>query len=349
MTKTIFFAALATVATAPLVAFAQQFQPLTGLPVFENITAGGDLAGFFNQLYVLSVGAAAVIAVAQIMIAGFRWATSGGSHSAIEQSRDLIKNSIFGLLLVLSPTIVFGIINPDILSLNLDTSALKRQPVVATDTVIENPDGTTAGGVAISLKRNSKGAYDDVCNFNSSDFSVYPALGLKTLGKGSTGDGRQCCALSGGTVNETQLACNFEALILSGRWHAHLNVTGTIRVKGNDGIQQIVSEKFILFTPGTGYGSFFKDLDTLTIHGFKSESDCQAFLKKTPAQLFQAWKAKSFYQSPAVGLIEAAFPSGGDTSTDRKGIRLMEIGDVVSFEEVTKSFCEHRRYGKRNP
>jgi len=120
-------------ALMPLLAFAEDatFKPLTDLPVFESVKTGGGLAGFFNQLYVLSVGAAAVIAVAQIMIAGFKWSTAGGNHSAIEQSRDLIRNSILGLILVLSPTIVFSIINPDILALRVNTSGLQSDDVNA--------------------------------------------------------------------------------------------------------------------------------------------------------------------------------------------------------------------------
>lgn len=145
--------ALAALASLPLLARAQEtgFQPLTDLPVFDSVKADNSLEGFFNQLYVLCVGAAAVIAVAQIMIAGFRWATSGGSHSTIEEARSGIRNSILGLILVLSPTIVFGIINPDILRLTIDTSPLRRDDAAAIELFCQDVN---------SRIRNTSGSYD---------------------------------------------------------------------------------------------------------------------------------------------------------------------------------------------
>ena len=42
-----------------------------------------------------------------------------------EKARSIIRDSVFGLILVLSPAIVFGIIDPRILDLNLDFSPLQ--------------------------------------------------------------------------------------------------------------------------------------------------------------------------------------------------------------------------------
>jgi hypothetical protein len=99
------------------------FVPLTNLP---GLSASSDtLPTFFNNLYKLCIGAAAVIAILQIMRAGTYFFFNKGSVAHNVKAKELIMNSVLGLLLVLSPAIIFGIINPDILHLNLDVSRLR--------------------------------------------------------------------------------------------------------------------------------------------------------------------------------------------------------------------------------
>lgn len=116
----------------PLLAAAQEFTPLTNLPGIEGIADQETLPEFLNNLYRLCIGAAAVIAVLQIMRAGAYFMFNKGSVAHNEQAKSLIANSVLGLLLVLSPAIVFGIINPDILELNLDVSELQPEPIERT-------------------------------------------------------------------------------------------------------------------------------------------------------------------------------------------------------------------------
>lgn len=118
-----------------------QFVPLTSLPGLDDIQGQGqsDLAGFFNQLYRILIGVAAVLAVLQIMRAGFKYMTSSASVSGNKEAKDLIQESLLGLLLVLSPVIVFGIINPDILRLSLDLSALQPREVEPLQDSVTDP------------------------------------------------------------------------------------------------------------------------------------------------------------------------------------------------------------------
>lgn len=119
----------------PAIALAQEFTSLTNLPGVADASGADSLPTFFNNLYKLCIGAAAVIAVIQIMRAGMYFMFNKGSVAHNEKAKGLISNAILGLLLVLSPTIIFGIINPDILSLKLDLKDIK----------IENPKPTPAG------------------------------------------------------------------------------------------------------------------------------------------------------------------------------------------------------------
>ncbi|HEY0011040.1 MAG TPA: hypothetical protein VGB97_04010 [Candidatus Paceibacterota bacterium] len=103
-----------------------KFVPLTNLPGIEDASKPDTLPDFLNYLYRLCIGIAAGIAVLQIMRAGAYFMFHKGSVGHNEQAKHLISSSLLGLLLVLSPAIVFGIINPDILKLKLDLSSLSR-------------------------------------------------------------------------------------------------------------------------------------------------------------------------------------------------------------------------------
>lgn len=104
----------------PFLASAQEgFALLTGEDgPFSNAASASDLPVFLNQIYLLCIGIAVVVSILQIIRGGITWMLT---DSVMEkgQARHLVTIAIMGLLLVLSPVIVFNIINPCILSLSL--------------------------------------------------------------------------------------------------------------------------------------------------------------------------------------------------------------------------------------
>jgi len=119
-------AGLIAVASLPLLAFAQQtqgtFVPLTNIPAFQNAAGTtGDLKTFLNQLYLICIGVAVVITILQLIRAGVMYTMGDSGFSKVEEAKHLISVSLLGLLLVLSPYIIFKIINPDIVSFNIKT------------------------------------------------------------------------------------------------------------------------------------------------------------------------------------------------------------------------------------
>lgn len=98
--------------------------PITGLTDNTSATSvlnSGSLAIFFNNLYKYLIGIAAILAVIQIIWAGIDMAFfHKDAVSAITDDKGKIYNAIFGLILVLSPVLVFSIINPSILNLSLN-------------------------------------------------------------------------------------------------------------------------------------------------------------------------------------------------------------------------------------
>jgi len=118
--------ALAAAFGTPLLAFAQEkFVSLSGIPAFQNAGDASNLPQFLNQLYLICIGVAVVITVLQLIRAGIMYSMGDSGFAKIEEAKHLISISLLGLLLVLSPYIVFNIINPKILSLKIDTSGIQ--------------------------------------------------------------------------------------------------------------------------------------------------------------------------------------------------------------------------------
>ncbi|MFZ1988065.1 MAG: pilin [Minisyncoccia bacterium] len=105
---------------AALVAHAQQntgFVPLAEIKgLTDTATVSQGLPFFLRSLYTFCIGAAVVLAVIQIIRGGIEY-MGGESVTNKEQGRNHITQAILGLILVLSPVIVFGIINKDITTL----------------------------------------------------------------------------------------------------------------------------------------------------------------------------------------------------------------------------------------
>lgn len=103
------------------------FVPLTSVPGIQEAADSGDLSIFLNTVYKLCIGIAATLAVLQIVRGGITYML--GETSVVEKREAMhhINLAIFGLILVLSPAIIFGIINKDILDLKIDVGGLTPQ------------------------------------------------------------------------------------------------------------------------------------------------------------------------------------------------------------------------------
>lgn len=143
-------------------AFAQGFVPLAPIPgLTEGATADtAGLANFFNNLYKYLIGLAAALAVIEIIWGGLEISTQD-SVSKNKDGKDRIYQAIFGLVLVLSPVLVFSIINPSILNLSLnlqklDTASTAPSPVPS-GTGTGDTTTATAAGCSVSLNQGVVG------------------------------------------------------------------------------------------------------------------------------------------------------------------------------------------------
>lgn len=102
------------------------FVPLQpNLPGIKEFAQSNSIPELLNNIYKICIGIAATLAVLQIMRAGVLY-MGGDSVTEKKEAKDLISSSIVGLILVLSPVIVFSIINPNILSLQIDAGSLRN-------------------------------------------------------------------------------------------------------------------------------------------------------------------------------------------------------------------------------
>jgi hypothetical protein len=101
-----------------------EFLPLTQIPGIDEIASSDGIANFLNQLYRICIGLGAVLAVLMIMRAGLEFMTSQGSVRSNEKARTHLSNAILGLVLLLSPVVVFSVINPEILDISFDFTDL---------------------------------------------------------------------------------------------------------------------------------------------------------------------------------------------------------------------------------
>lgn len=322
----------------PLLAAAQEFIPLTSVPAFKQINETGGLSGFLNQIYILCVGAAAVIAVIQLVRAGMLYSL-GDSFTEKKEAKHLITMSLLGLVLVLSPTIVFGIINPAILELRIDATDLGEIEFEELEEDPVGPEGVPdMGSISlVGVPANEWGTFDNACNFTSDWFNVYRQLPVKAFGGENVQRGRQCCALTSGSLErdaDGEEVCNLSGLIDGDRYIAKIYATVSETFRGTDGKEHELKTEVSFYTPGGGGGHLNRDLDTIAIHGFRREADCKSFISNlTPTTLFTWMKERKWYL-PAIGLLESNMGANA----------VPEIERVVS---INNQECTFIGYGEK--
>lgn len=122
---------------APHALAQSSFVPLAEIPGLTSgdVANSSDLASFFNNLYKYLIGLAAILAIIEIIWGGLEYSTQD-NISKKSDGKARIYQALSGLLLVLAPALVFGIINPSILNLGVNLSPLSA------------PSSGTTGGTA---------------------------------------------------------------------------------------------------------------------------------------------------------------------------------------------------------
>ncbi len=125
MTRTWYlsFAAASVFLFVPVLLFAQTpvFVPLADAnqsPMLQSIYNSGDLAGYVNRIFAVSISVGAIIAVLRIAYAGYMYMMSD-LWTSKSRARDILGEVVLGLIILLGIYLILYQINPCILDLNI--------------------------------------------------------------------------------------------------------------------------------------------------------------------------------------------------------------------------------------
>ncbi len=172
------------------------FVPLTNIPGIEQAGNSATLPDFLNNLYKLCIGLAGILAVLQIIRAGIMY-MGGDSITEKKEAKSIITLSISGLILVLSPVIVFSIINPKILDLQIGIEDLR--PGSSTSSGTSTTTSTGADTACTAYPDRAAVAAGQSCN-TAGGYEPITAACCSGMSSGST-----CCGKKA-TTTPTQAA-----------------------------------------------------------------------------------------------------------------------------------------------
>ena len=83
-----------------------------------------DIGDYIVLIYRFALAISGILAFIMVTWGGIKWTVSGGNVSQISEAKDIIKNAIFGLILLALATTILYIIDPSILQIKIDRSTL---------------------------------------------------------------------------------------------------------------------------------------------------------------------------------------------------------------------------------
>jgi hypothetical protein len=114
-----------TLLLTPIVALAQTFVPLVGIP--GATTGGGDLSAYLNAIYRISISLAALLAVLVLIKAGVKYMFSDIVTDKASAKSD-IRGAILGLLLIISAVLILSTINENITNFSISIDPIEVPP-----------------------------------------------------------------------------------------------------------------------------------------------------------------------------------------------------------------------------
>ena len=130
--------------TAPMQAAAQTYSTL----IDSSLNNGGGLDGLLNNIFLLSISAAAIFAVIKIIIGGVKYMLTDVVTTKESAKKD-IKGALLGLVIILAAVFILQTINPNLTKFQLQFSSPAATPF--TNPFTGSGGGTSGGAVAASF------------------------------------------------------------------------------------------------------------------------------------------------------------------------------------------------------
>ncbi len=83
------------------------------LPNFTNVT---DLGQFIGEIYFFSLTIVGAIFFVRFIYAGFLYLTAAGNASNTTKAKKIMRDALFGLVLLFSAYLILYVINPDLVN-----------------------------------------------------------------------------------------------------------------------------------------------------------------------------------------------------------------------------------------
>lgn len=97
---------------------APQFVSLTNIPGLTNLTTTSSLPDLLRNLFLVTIGFAAILGVIMIAIGGAEYMLSD-KVSSISKGKARMQNALIGLGIILGSYLILYTINPDLLKINV--------------------------------------------------------------------------------------------------------------------------------------------------------------------------------------------------------------------------------------
>lgn len=117
---------------------------LEKIPGQESAT--GSLPSYIQAVLNATMMIIVISAVFMISVGGFLYLTSAGNTSRAGQAKGIITDAIFGLILALVAYLVLYIINPDLLTLRINSLSPSSIPASSSPTGVAVPTKSTSSG-----------------------------------------------------------------------------------------------------------------------------------------------------------------------------------------------------------
>lgn len=121
------------------------------------------LAEYIGALYKYGIGAILILAVVIIMIGGVIWLTAAGNDKRVNDAKNWISGSLFGVLIALSSYMILTIINPALTQLSpIKITTIKKADLLEMVIGPDEEDGTT--GTPNETSKGTSGTSEKHCD-----------------------------------------------------------------------------------------------------------------------------------------------------------------------------------------
>lgn len=195
---------VALIATPSLGLAQEPYQLIEGLPgILEGDDDGnpetsgdaGTLKNYIEGVYNIGIWVVGIAALVMIVVGGFTYIASAGNQAKTNNAKDIIKDALLGLLVVLFTVIILQTINPELakfeISSVLNTTTGSDVALEPVQDAVPGPPSTETRSAAQAILDNDNITLEQAPDCALNGVGVTPAMNLREV---SSGDQISVCS-----------------------------------------------------------------------------------------------------------------------------------------------------------